>query len=126
VLHDDARPEWIAQAGVVKGNCTGVVEPGHQQRFALEPVAEFGVGGNVVVHHLDDDIAAQIELPGEVDLTHSTFTKKAAGFVSTQENATDHARSLSGPKPAGGMQGQITLVRKIVAGAPSCGILTVH
>ena len=59
VLHDDARAVRIAQAGVVEGHGAGVVEPGHQEGFALEAVAELGVGGDVLVHHLDDDVAVR-------------------------------------------------------------------
>jgi hypothetical protein len=35
------------------------------------------------MHHLDNDRAPQIGLPGEVDLTHAAFAKQALDFVST-------------------------------------------
>jgi len=34
----------------------------HQLHLPLEAIAEDGVGGNVVVHHLDDHLTAQVEL----------------------------------------------------------------
>ena len=91
VLHHDARAERVVEAGIVERDGAGVLEPGHQERFALEAVAELGVGGDVFVHHLDDDIAAEVELAGEVDLAHAALAEQAAGLVPTQEYAADHA-----------------------------------
>ena len=103
-------PSGSLRRGVVEGDGAGVLEPGHQQRFALEAVAELGVGGDVVVHHLDDDLAAEVELPGEVDPAHAAFAEQAAGLVPTQKDAADHGRSCSDirrPRMRGG--GQTTL-----------------
>ena len=69
-----------------------MLEPGHQQGFALEALAELGVGGDVVVHHLDDDLPAEVELPGQVDPAHAALAEQAHGFVPAQEDAANHAR----------------------------------
>ncbi len=121
VLHDDARPERVVQAGVVEGDRAGVVEPGHQQRFALEAVAELGVGGDVLVHHLDDDLPAEVELPREIDPAHPAFAEEAPGFVATQKHAANHAQSRSGVRP--GREVAVlhsTLEWKIDTGRRSC------
>ena len=62
VLHDDARPLRIVKGCVVKGDGVGMLEAGHHQRFARKAFAEFGVGGDVVVHDLDDDLTAEVGL----------------------------------------------------------------
>ena len=62
VLHDDARALRVVERGVVEGDGVGMLEAGHQQRFALEALAELGVGGDVVVHDLDDDLPAEVGL----------------------------------------------------------------
>ena len=90
VLHHDARPKWVVEAGVVEGHGPGVLEPGHEQRFALEAVAELWVGRDLLVHHLDDDFAPEIELPGKVDLAHPAFAQQATRLIATQKNAADH------------------------------------
>ena len=79
------------QRGVVKGDGVGVLEAGHQQRFALEALAELGVGGDVVVHDLDDDLPAEVELPGQVDAAHAAFAEQPDGFVPAEEDAAHHA-----------------------------------
>ena len=40
VLHDDARPLRIVERGIVEGDGVGMLEAGHQQRFAREAFAE--------------------------------------------------------------------------------------
>src|SRR5439155_22298364 len=90
VLHDDARPLRVVERGVVEGDGEGVLEARHQQGFALEALAELGVGGDVVVHHLDDDLPAQVELPGQVDPAHAALAEEAGGFVTAQEDTADH------------------------------------
>jgi hypothetical protein len=41
-----------------------MLESGHQQRFALETIAEFVILRDMVVHDLDHDLSAEIKLPG--------------------------------------------------------------
>ena len=50
----------------------------------------FGVGGDVLVHHLDDDMATEVDLPGEVNAAHAAFAEETAGLIAAQENAADH------------------------------------
>ena len=77
-------PPGIVEAGVVQGDGVGVLEARHQQRFALEALAEHVVGGDVVVHDLDHHLPAEVELAGEVDLAHAPLAELADGLVATQ------------------------------------------
>src|SRR5207249_3543674 len=95
VLHDDARPLRVVERGVVQGDGEGVLEAGHQQRFALKALAELRVGGDVVVHHLDHDLTAEVQLPGQVDPAHAALTQEADGLIPAQENTADHAAPFS-------------------------------
>ena len=77
VLHDDARPLRVVERGVVEGDGVGMLEAGHQQRFAREALAEFGVGGDVVVHDLDDHLPAEVESRRQVNAAHAAFAEQA-------------------------------------------------
>jgi hypothetical protein len=72
-------------------------EPCHEQGFALEAVAEFRLGGHVVVHDLDDHLAAEVELSGQVDFAHPPLAEEAQSFIPAQEDAAYHANRSSGP-----------------------------
>ena len=96
VFHDDARPFGIVQGSIVKCYGVGVLELGHQERFPRETIAELRVGSNVVVHYFDDDLPAQVELLGQVDSAHASFTQKADGLVPIQESAF-HGPSVNTP-----------------------------
>ena len=50
-----------------------MLEAGHQQRFALEALAELGVGGDVIVHDLDDDTPPQVQLASKIYAAHAAF-----------------------------------------------------
>ncbi len=90
VLHDDAWPLGVIQRGIVQSHGVGMLEACHDQRFAGETLAELGVGGNMVVHDLDDHLPAKVGLAGEVDLAHASFAEQADGFIPTQKNAALH------------------------------------
>jgi hypothetical protein len=68
-----------------------MLKAGHQQRFSLEALAELGVSGNLVVHDFDDDLPAQIQLPGQINAPHAAFSQKADGFISAKKNTAYHA-----------------------------------
>ena len=95
VLHDDARPLRIVERGIVESDGVGMLEAGHQQRFALKAFAELRVGGDVVVHDLDDDLPTEIELAGQVDATHAALAQKADGLIPAQEDTADHSASYA-------------------------------
>ena len=103
VLHDDARPERVVQTGVVERDGPGVLEPGHEERFALEAVAELGVGRDRLVHHLDDHIPTEVELAREVHLAHSPFSEEAPGLVPSEEYAADHYMRSQGVRSPDGV-----------------------
>ena len=67
-----------------------MLEAGHQQRFALEAFAELRIGGDVVVHDLDHDLPAEVELLGQVDAAHAAFAEQADGLIPAQKNAAHH------------------------------------
>ena len=67
-----------------------MLEAGHRQRFAREALAELGVGGDVVVHDLDDDLPAEVELLGEVDAAHAALAQQTNRLVPAQEDAAHH------------------------------------
>ena len=90
VLHDDARPLRVVERGVVEGDGVGMLEAGHGQRFAREALAELGVGGDVVVHDLDDHLPPEVELPGEVNAAHAAFAQQANRLIPAQEDAAHH------------------------------------
>ncbi len=85
IFHDDARPLRIVERGIVKRHDIGMLEPGHQQRFPLEPLLELGVRRDMIVHDLDDDLAAQVDLPREIDPPHASFAQELDGLIPTQE-----------------------------------------
>lgn len=93
VFHDDARSLRIVERGVVKCNNVRMLEPRHQQRFALKALAELGIRRNVVVHDFDHDLTAKIDLPSEVNSTHAPLTKEPDRLIPSQKHAADHARS---------------------------------
>ena len=107
VLHDDARPLRVVERGVVEGDGVGVLEAGHQQRFALEALAELGVGGDVVVHDLDDDLPAEVDLPGQVDAAHAAFAEQADGLVPAQEDTAHHAADSTQPQTRPELTGSV-------------------
>ena len=74
-------PAGSFKRGVVECDRAGVVEAGHEQRFALEALAEARVGGDVVVHDFDDDLAAEVGLPGEVDAAHPPLAEEPLDLV---------------------------------------------
>ena len=67
-----------------------MLKSSHQQRFALETVAEFGVRGDVVVHDFHNDLPAQIGLACEINSPHSAFAEQSLDFISTEKNPSDH------------------------------------
>ena len=67
-----------------------MLEASHQERFALEPLAKLGVGGNLLVHHLHDDLSAQVNLAGEIDPSHAALAEQPCDFVSPQKYAANH------------------------------------
>src|SRR5216683_4315461 len=67
-----------------------MMEAGHDFGFPLESVAEFGIGGDVVVHDLDHHLPIQIQLAGQKDLAHAPFAQEANDLIPTQENTADH------------------------------------
>ena len=94
VLHDDARALRIVEREVVERDGVGMLKFAHQLDFALEPLAELDVGGDVVVHDLDDDLAVrQVELAGEENAAHAALAEQAGGFVATEKDAADHVRN---------------------------------
>jgi hypothetical protein len=94
VLHDDARALRVVQRGVVQGHDIGMLKTSHQQRFALEALAELRIGGNVVVHDLDHDLPAQIDLASQIDLAHAAFTEESDGFIAAQKHAAHGISTL--------------------------------
>ena len=90
VLHDDARPLRVVERGVVEGDGVGVLEAGHGQRFARETLAKLGVGGDVVVHDLDDHLPSEVELSGEVNATHAALAEQANRLIPAQKDAAHH------------------------------------
>jgi hypothetical protein len=85
IFHDDTGPERIVERGIVQGDDVGVLETCHQQRFALEAIAKTRILGDVLVHHLDDDLPPEVHLPGEVDLAHAAFAKQADRFIAAEK-----------------------------------------
>jgi hypothetical protein len=67
-----------------------MMEPGHQQGFPLEAVAEFFVGRDVIVHDLDNHISTEVELSSQVDAAHAPLTEEPLRLVPAQKNSTDH------------------------------------
>jgi hypothetical protein len=67
-----------------------VLEAGHEEGFALETLAELGIGGNVIVHNLDHDLPPQIGLLGQIDPAHAAFAEKFDGLVPAQKDAPQH------------------------------------
>ena len=51
-----------------------------------------GIGGDVVVHDLDDDLPAEVGLAGQIDPAHAAFAEQADRFVSSQKDAALHER----------------------------------
>src|SRR5205823_10498598 len=50
-----------------------------------EALAELGVGGDVVVHDLDDDLPLEVVLVGQVHLAHAPFAQEGLGLVPAHE-----------------------------------------
>src|SRR5436853_7711619 len=90
VLHHDARPLRIVERRIVKGHDVWMLKASHEQRFALKSLAEFGVGGDVVVHDFDDDLPSQVGLLGQIDSAHAAFAEELDRFVTTQKDTSDH------------------------------------
>ena len=89
-LHDDARTLRIVERGIMEHDGIRVLEPCRHVGFAFEALAELGVGGDVLVHHLDHDLARQLRITGQVDLAHAAFAQNADGFVAAQKNSAEH------------------------------------
>jgi hypothetical protein len=83
VFHHDARPLRVIERGIVQGDGIRVLKPRHQQRLALEALAELGVGRQVVVHNLDDYLPAQVKLSSKVDPAHAALAQKAQRLIPT-------------------------------------------
>src|SRR5262249_61350486 len=90
VLHDYARSLRIIEGGIIERDGVWVLEASHQQHFALKSLGEFGIRGQVLVHHLDDDLALKIDLPGKIDLAHAAFAQEAHGLIPAQKDAAHH------------------------------------
>jgi hypothetical protein len=58
-----------------------VLKAGHYRHLALEVLAEGGVGGDVRVHHLDDDLFGAADLPAEENFPHAAFAQKPDRLV---------------------------------------------
>jgi hypothetical protein len=90
VLHNDARSLGIVERGIVERYSVRVLKTSHEQRFALKALAKFGIGRQVVVHDFHDNLPPEIELAGQIDHSHATFTEHLERFVPAQKNATHH------------------------------------
>jgi len=64
VFHDDARALGSLSDASYNGHHIRMLEPRHQQRFPLKPLAELGIRRDMVVHDLDHDLPAEVRLPG--------------------------------------------------------------
>jgi hypothetical protein len=53
----------------------------------------------VIVHDLNDDLATQIELPGQVHPTHAPFTQEPNRLIPSQEDTANHRYLLALCKP---------------------------
>ena len=90
VLHDDAGAFGRFECGIVKRDGIRVMEAGHQQRLALEAIAETLVGGDMVVHDLHHHLSAEVKLPGKEHPTHAALAEQPLDFVSPKNCPTDH------------------------------------
>ena len=84
ILHDDARPAPVTQGGIVQGHGVKMVKASHQAHLTLEALAEAWLGGELVVHDLDDDLPIHVELPAEVNAAHAALAEQLNGLVTTQ------------------------------------------
>jgi hypothetical protein len=81
VFHDDAGSARVVERGVEQLHRVRVLQPRHRLSFALEPILEFGVVRQVLVHHLDDHEAIGVELSRQIDTAHPPFAQEALGFI---------------------------------------------
>src|SRR5437868_6742258 len=67
-----------------------MLKASHQQHFTLESLAEFRIVGDVLVHDLDDDLASEVDLFGEIDASHAAFAEEFDSLVTSKKSSAGH------------------------------------
>jgi hypothetical protein len=47
----------------------------------------------MIVHHLDHDLPAKVQLSRQIDPAHAALLQESDGFIPAQEDTADHAAS---------------------------------
>ena len=74
VFHHEAGPAGASERTVDQLHDVRMVEPLHGQQFALEALADGGDLGQMVVHHLYDDLLTRFQVASVEDLAHAAFS----------------------------------------------------
>jgi hypothetical protein len=73
-----------------------MAELGHQQRFAVDMLAEARVGRNVRMNHLDGHQPAGVDVPAQVHMPHAALAERLDHLVPIQQNLTYHIAPCGG------------------------------
>jgi hypothetical protein len=80
-------------AGVDRAGDVGVIDAGGGDGLALEAGAGLGVARELGADDLDRDLLAQLEVLGDVDGAHATFTEQLDDAVAAVDDLADAAES---------------------------------